>query len=344
MSALNNEQKNLLDALVEDENKADKNLYSAGPYWDYKTKKILYWLKKKGLNDFRGLNSGVGTSYADNIILDIRNELGFRGRLLSSVTYLPFIRKIYDAKIKKKLDNINEFIEKNKKYYVNNERVKFLISKYKIEQSTEFGCKLKFEFNNKDFSCHYLNICDRIEIIDKIVNIKKIKTYFEIGGGFGTNIHLLLNNFNNIKKVIYLDMVPNLFVGTEYLKFFFKDAVKDYSYFRNKEDIKFSSDDSLEIFCIPPWKIKNISSKVDHFHNSASFQEMTMTTVKNYANFILKLLNKDSALSLIVYDGFKRNKTLSPSTINNIFDNKLNIQEFTRLNDNQKKNFLLISK
>ena len=75
--------KNLLDLLVYDEKKINKNLYSAGPYWNYKCKKIYNELLKKNLYGFRGLYSGVGTSYADNIVLDIRNELGTKGRFAS---------------------------------------------------------------------------------------------------------------------------------------------------------------------------------------------------------------------------------------------------------------------
>ena len=48
-------QKDLLKNLLFDHKKNTSKLYSAGPYWDYKTKKILYWLEKKGLKDFRGL-------------------------------------------------------------------------------------------------------------------------------------------------------------------------------------------------------------------------------------------------------------------------------------------------
>ena len=40
------------------------------------------------------------------------------------------------------------------------------------------------------------------------------------------NVHFLLTNFPNIKKVLYLDVVPNIYVGTEYLKYFYKDQVK----------------------------------------------------------------------------------------------------------------------
>lgn len=344
MSALNSSQKALLNALVEDENKANKELYSAGPYWNYKAKKILYNLKKKGINNFRGLNSGVGTSYTDNIVTDVRNELGFKGRLLSSITYLPFIRKIYDNQIKIASINAQKFIKKNQKYYQNHEKVSYLISKYKIEKSTEFGCELKFEINKKDYSCHYLDIANRIETISKFLNINKVVTYFEIGGGFGANIHFLLNNFPNIKKIIYLDIAPNLFVGTEYLRSFYGNSVKDYCSIRSKSEIKFSNDDELEIYCIPPWKIENVYSNIDHFHNAASFQEMSEKIVKNYSKFILKLLNTNGTISLLIYDTWKKNNTLGPSIINNVFNNKLSIKEFPRLDDDQRKVIYLLSR
>ena len=56
----------------------------------------------------------------------------------------------------------------------------------------------------------------RIDILSNTFNFKNIRSFFEIGGGFGSNIHFLLTNFQNIKKIVYLDTVPNIFVGTEY--------------------------------------------------------------------------------------------------------------------------------
>ena len=32
---------------------------------------------------------------------------------------------------------------------------------------------------------------------------EKTKSFFEIGGGFGANIHFLVTNFSNIKKILY---------------------------------------------------------------------------------------------------------------------------------------------
>jgi len=344
MNYLNEKQKSLLNNLINDEKKYGGKFYYAGPYWKYKNKKILYWLKKKGIHNFRGSNSGVGTSYTDNIILDFRNELGIKGRILSLITYLPIIKKIYEGQVNLTLVKIKEYIKRNAEYYENNEKVKYLISKYKIDNAVEFGCELIFKINNKSFSCHYLDTCERVDTISKFVDFSKIKTFFEIGGGFGSNVHFLINNFKNMKKIVYLDMVPNLFVGTEYLKYFFGDAVKDYNFLRKKEKILFTDNEELEILCIPPWQIENLSITVDHFYNSASFQEMPESVVKNYSKYIMQFLSKKKSISLITYGNWELNNTLDPTTINNLCNNCLSVNKFSTLVDKEKKLFYLLSK
>ena len=343
---MSNKTKNnylLLNSLVNDEKKINRKLYSAGPYWGYKTKKILHSIKKVGINDFRGFDSGVGSSYTDNIILDYRNELGIKGRILSLITHFPLINKIFNGQVNLTFSTIKKYIQANAKCYENNEKVKYLIEKYKIENSTGFGCKLKFQFKKKEYSCHYLDMCERIDTINKFINFEKIHTFFEIGGGFGSNVHLLLSNFKNIKKVIYLDIVPNLFVGTEYLRSFYGDSVKDYNFLKNKNKISFSNNDELEIFCLAPWQIENISAVVDHFHNSASFQEMPENVIKNYVKYIFQLFYKNISISLISYDGWNKNNTLDPKTLNNLFGDRLVIKEIPELVNTEKKNFYLIS-
>ena len=71
--------------------------------------------------------------------------------------------------------------------------------------TTDFGCVQSFEYLNKNYSCHYLNMAYRINNLSKNFDFKNIKKYFEIGGGFGSNIHFLITNFPNIKKILYLD-------------------------------------------------------------------------------------------------------------------------------------------
>ena len=63
--------------------------------------------KKKGLNEFRGFSTGIGTSFSDNIVFDIRNELNLRGRIVSKIFSFPLINRLY----KSQLDNTKNYID-----------------------------------------------------------------------------------------------------------------------------------------------------------------------------------------------------------------------------------------
>ena len=313
----------LLTTLVDDEKKTNKNLYSSGSYWDYKNKKTITEINKKGLNEFRGLSAGIGTSFADNIVYDIRNELNFKGRIISKIFSLPLISKIYKSQLNITKNYIDLYLENLAAVYKNNDEVKKLIEKFKFNNTTEFGCVRKFKYLNKEYSIHYLKMADRVNKIAGIFDFNEIRSYFEIGGGFGANIHFLITNYPNIKKIIYLDAVPNIYVGTEYLKFHYKNKVKDYLATKKIKEISFEDNDDLEIICLPPWEIEKINVKIDHFHNAASFVEMPKEVVKNYINYIKKFKTKD--ISLISYDNFDLSTTFDPELLSEFFDFKLNI-------------------
>jgi putative sugar O-methyltransferase len=313
----------LLDELIRDEIKVDRVLYSSGPYWDYKNKRAILEIKKKGLKDFRGLTSGVGTSFADNLTLDIRNELNIKGRIVGKIFSLPILNKIFNGQLSITKNYINSFIENQSIVYQNNKNVQNLLRRYKFENTTDFGCVQLFEYLNKKYSCSYLQMADRIDKLSKSFDFKNTKSFFEIGGGYGVNIHFLTTNFSNIKKILYLDTVPNIFVGTSYLKHYFGEKVKVYTELKNLNKISFSKNDELEILCIPPWLIERVEVEIDHFHNAASFVEMPKEVIKNYVKFIMKFKTKE--ISLISYDGFDLKTTFDPEELNEFFENKLKI-------------------
>ncbi len=331
----------LLETLVKDEKINNKNLYSSGPYWDYKNRRTLSEIKKKGLNDFRGSSSGIGTSYTDNLVFDIRSDLNFKGRLLSTLFSLPFISKLFLSQLAITRKYMNSYLENLAAVYSNNLDVQKLIKKYKFIDTTKFGCLSKFKFEGREYSTHYLNMAYRIDNLSEYFSFRKIKSFFEIGGGFGANVHFLLTNFPNIKKVIYLDIVPNIFVGTEYLRNHFKDNVKDYLITKDKKQICFEDNNELEIICIPPWEIEKINVKIDHFHNAASFVEMPEKIVENYIKYVNKFNTEQ--ISLISYDNFDPSTTFNPNLLSNFFDKKLNIFEKNHLiNDYKRKEIYLI--
>jgi putative sugar O-methyltransferase len=316
----------LLKELIKDEKKCNSALYSSGPYWSHKNRKALLELKKKGeggLKDFRGLTTAIGTSYSDNLILDARNELNFKGRLVGKIFSLPILKKVFNEQLKITKVHLNSFIKNQAIVYQNNKNVQNLINKYKFDNTTDFGCIQLFEYLNKKYSCTYLQMADRIDKLSKSFNFKVTKSFFEIGGGFGANIHFLVTNFYNIKKILYLDTVPNIYVGTSYLKQHFGNNVKDYLELKNLNKISFSKNNELEILCIPPWLIEKVDAEIDHFHNAASFVEMPKIVIKNYVNFIKKFKIKE--ISLLSYDNFDSKTTFNPEQLNEFFDNKLKI-------------------
>ena len=311
----------LLDKLIRDEKIVNRSLYSSGPYWDYKNSRAILEIKKKGLGDFRGVSSGIGTSFADNLVLDIRNEFNIKGRIIGKILSLPLINRVFNGQLNLTQQYINDFIKNQAIVYQNNKNVENLINKYHFKNTTEFGCIRKFEKLGIKYSSIYLEMADKIDKLSKSFDFKNINSFFEIGGGFGANVHFLITNFPNIKKILYLDAVPNIYVGTKYLKHHFGERVKTYIDLKNLDKINFKKNDELEILCIPPWLIEKVDVEIDHFHNASSFVEMPKIVIHNYVKFIKKF--KAKQISLISYGKYDLKTTFNPEELNLFFDNKL---------------------
>ena len=138
-----------------------------------------------------------------------------------------------------------------------------------------------------------------------------------------------------------MDAVPNLYVGTEYLRHYYKEKVKDYLELRNLEKIEFSKNNELEIFCIPPWFIEKVETEINHFHNAHSFVEMPKKVVSNYVKYIKKLDIKE--ISLISYGGFDLKTTFNPEELNSFFNNKLSASWKSTLIEEYKVKYLYLT-
>lgn len=338
---LNSNQKKLLNELIKDQENSSK-LFKPGPYWSYKCKKAADWIYKKGYSDFRGLTSPVGTSYADGMILDKRNELGLgiKSRLANFISKLPVFKSVYEAQIKLTEAHIRERIKTKSTLYFNNKRVKYFLENYDLRDTVSFGSVQQLKINQHEYSFLHLDNIDIIDMINKKIDLKGINSYFEIGGGFGANIQLLLNNFKNIKKVLYLDVAPSLFIGTEYLRTYFGNSVKDYLQLKDKK-ISFTNDDKLEILCIPPWVLPDTDLEIDHFHNSCSFAEMTFDIVNNYSKFIKKFLKKGGNISLHL-DRLDNTRYVSNDDMLKMFDLSFSHDEYRDLCDSDFHDLYLL--
>lgn len=323
----------LLDLMLQDASSA-KEIYRPGPYWMNKSRSASKELKLNGLSDFRGTTSGVATSFGDNAYIDTRTGYNFGIRTLLLKIYkdiFPFNR-LFSSQVNLTLKYFEQLVVYQSAYFRSHPRVKELLNKYKIDfETTKGGCKSCFEIEGLKISFHYLQLLDTIDRVHQAVKFLPQTSFLEIGGGFGVNAHLLVELFG-IRKIVYLDIPPNLYVGTQYLKSFYGSNVIDYGMCKGKS-IEFENNEKLEIFCITPPQIEDIKTKIDVFYNAHSFVEMPKPIVANYANYIQKYLKQQGTgcVSLVSYDGFNLSTTFHPNELKEFFKGKVEEQTYSIL-------------
>lgn len=317
----------LLQALISNQ-KNTSNIYKPGPYWRKKTLSSVKELEKNGLSNFRSSNdvNTAATSFGDNTPIDarrivetssIQNKLG-----LAILNHSP-LKKLFDFQVNLTRSYHDKLInfEKNRLALTKTDRLSELIKNYKINNSINFGCDKISKFKENDYSTYYLEILNILDFVENNSTLKGFNSLLEIGPGFGANIHLIEQNYPELRKFIAVDIVPNVWVASEYLKSIYGDKVKDYLETKEMKEIKFKDDMSLEIFVIPTWEIEKISSHIDCFWNSNSFVEMTPNILENYAKNLTRIKTNRTVYNFISYDGFDLKTTFHPDLIPGYFKN-----------------------
>jgi putative sugar O-methyltransferase len=314
----------LLRMMTRDAERAP-DLYRPGPYWDRKSRRACKELSRHGLAGFRGIDSGVATSFGDNPLVDIRSAYrsGGKDSLKRALTALPLFKDIFQAQANVSAQLFEEATFFKNEFFRASPRVEELLSKYPLIKidTTKGGCASSLETSGVSVSHHYLQLLDTLDIVMSCLRRDSLagQTVLEIGGGFGANAHLMVDLFG-ARKVIYLDIAPNLYVGTQYLKSFYGEAVHDYRVVKNRA-LHFRDDDSLEIYCLLPNQIESVGAPIDIFHNAHSFVEMPERVVRNYAAMVSSRLTQEKgAVSLVTYDGFDLSTTLDPEFLATLFD------------------------
>jgi hypothetical protein len=140
-----------------------------------------------------------------------------------------------------------------------------------------------------------------------------------------------------------LDIPPNLYVGTQYLKSYYGKCVKTYSETSKLEKIEFGSGDELEIICIAPHQIAHLAVDVDIFQNSHSFVEMSPEIVKNYAKHIDRMTHHNKgSIGLVSYDG-GNDSTLKPDDLPSYFSREFMRYEEQTLWHNDRTSYYYVA-
>ena len=306
----------LLKLLEKDFKKKFSNTISS-KYWHRRTNRILDEIKKKGMDNFRGFNSGIGIGYVDHRNVDIRNILGKKEKIVSKAFDLSIFNSVYSKQVKLTKKYCDSYLNFKRIFYENSPICLNLLNNYKFENTCSWGAVDKINLNGKNISTLYLEMANRIDFINNFINLKNIRSFCEIGSGFGANAHFILSNFKNIKKIICIDIFPTIFVLTEYLRSIFGKNVIDYCQTKNLSEIKFQNNEELEIFCIPNWEADKIRDNIDHLHNAHSFVEMSVDQIKLYKEKVFKFCKSSS---FILYNRDIEERTLDEEKISELFE------------------------
>jgi putative sugar O-methyltransferase len=212
-------------------------------------------------------------------------------------------------------------------------RVLDLAQRYTIPPSLLGGCLDYVELNGRCIATHYLNVLHQHDVIARDCAFTEVSSMLEIGGGFGAHVHCLIENYPKLRKVAYLDIPPNLYIGTQYLRAIYGKSVIDYSQTRQIPEVGFSDDNDLEILAIAPWQIERLRLNIDLLYNAHSFVEMPAHVIVNYARHLAALRGFDrTRVVMLTYDNFDPRTTLGPDRLPGFFPTKVfNRREFSML-------------
>jgi putative sugar O-methyltransferase len=316
-----------------------KDFYKPGEYWLHKIKSSTKKMSGYDINQFRSNMSGtVGLSYTDSEVIDpslIWDGGKIHRRLLKKIIDTKIFRRLIIDKYMKIIHDKHDEITKYRNYLIETSLLNDHADLLEILQGSNFPKTMVGGYDNPvlidgvEYAPIYIELLNRIKQWSAFVDFEKVETVFEIGGGFGVNAHILLSLYPNIKKYIYLDIPPNLYIGTQYLKHHFNDFVIDYRETYLNDKITFQEKiDTLEILCIAPWQIEKLTDiQVDLFCNSSSFVEMPIKVIENYYKYILNLMANKSYLCLQTYGGYDVS-TLSPDELFEVFNHGFDTKTF----------------
>lgn len=315
------DDKALLQKMIDTQKKVPL-IYQPGSYWFEKTKISHNELLSKGIKNFRSMDNNATQSYGDALLLDATLQYnGVKGVLARlAKNFFPFNKFILAQKQLTRA-YIKELIKAESSALNSSERVRYLLEKYKISEGQLLG-----EVDRKSIvysemrSHHFIHMLDLLDTMIEEITIVDGSTYMEIGGGFGVNVCLMAQNFPQVKKYIYVDIAPNLYVGTQFLKANFGKPVKDFSNYESQSTINFADNNELEIICLLPHQTQYIASEIDIFHNANSFVEMPKEVVRNYAFNVSKVLSDEGVVLLSSYGNFNLTSTFDPDELCGFFD------------------------
>ena len=305
----------LLRLMMRDEEQ-QSDLYRPGPYWRGYQHRTLRAIERLGIENFRR-HPEIGKGFADTIAmspleLETRPER-LKHKLLTRIAGLPKVKKLVRG-YRELLDaRTGHFLTYRSLYYdlLHRDWLEERLAEFTMPETLAGGSVDAVEIGGQRYALVYIRFLLALNSFERAADFTAMRSVMEIGGGFGAFMHLLLSRHDTIRKVVYLDIPPMIYLATQYLKSFFNDAVRDYRQTRESERIGFADNDDLEILCLCPWQIEHLDLSLDMLWNFSSFSEMPPAIVNNYAAHFKRLAGPEASVCL------NMNKLASATTSSN---------------------------
>ena len=129
------------------------------------------------------------------------------------------------------------------------------------------------------------------------VPANEVKSIIEIGPGLGFNslAHMALNP--SLRVIVNIDIVPVLYLSTQFLKSVDGLDVVDYRALRTRERIAAEPTPAgVRVYQLAPWLLPRVDGAFDFFFNAFSFQEMEPEVCRNYAAELLRIVERGVVL------------------------------------------------
>jgi hypothetical protein len=120
-----------------------------------------------------------------------------------------------------------------------------------------------------------------------------VTAIIEIGPGLGLSslAHMAINPA--LRVIVNVDIVPVLYLSTQFFKSVEGVDVVDYRMLRGRERIAAQpAPAGVCIYQLAPWLLPRVEGEFDFFFNAFSFQEMEPEVCRNYATELLRLVQR----------------------------------------------------
>ncbi len=145
-----------------------------------------------------------------------------------------------------------------------------------------------YTMNGKQYTLNFLRKFLHYLYVRKHINMLKVASVLEIGGGYGAQAEVILQIHPGIRYVL-VDIVPQIYITECYLKTLFPGRVVGYDDIKKMDKLNLNEFSDQNIFVMASWQLPKLCSSIDLFWNCASFQEMTEEKIANYVKYIKQL-------------------------------------------------------